>query len=100
MRTHTWYLLAEAGDGSGEATLWILADDRASWATVEYTPDTTEFDVDRFGPANCGTRPPPPTSGGAVSAGLAGTATASTSGSTTPDTTLTAPSRSRAGRPL
>ncbi|MEV6575642.1 methyltransferase domain-containing protein [Streptomyces sp. NPDC051577] len=45
-----WYLLAEAGDGSGEATLWILADDRASWATVEYTLDTTEFDVDQFGP--------------------------------------------------
>ncbi|MFG2622986.1 methyltransferase domain-containing protein [Streptomyces sp. NPDC048507] len=45
-----WYLLAEAEDASGEATLWILADDRASWATVEYTPDTTDYDVDQFGP--------------------------------------------------
>ncbi|MFD9535796.1 hypothetical protein [Streptomyces sp. NPDC060010] len=45
-----WHLLAEAGDGSGEATLWILSDDRASWATVEYAPDSTEFEVDQFGP--------------------------------------------------
>ncbi|MET9699974.1 hypothetical protein ABZY31_24035 [Streptomyces sp. NPDC006529] len=45
-----WYLPAEADDASGEATLWILADDRASWATVEYTPTGTEFEVDQFGP--------------------------------------------------
>lgn len=46
-----WFLLAEADDGSGEATLWILADDRASWAAVEYVPGRRAlFDVDQYGP--------------------------------------------------
>ncbi|MEU6059741.1 methyltransferase domain-containing protein [Streptomyces sp. NPDC047097] len=45
-----WYLLAEAGDGSGEATLWLLADDRRSWATVEYVPGRgEEYEVEQFG---------------------------------------------------
>ncbi|MEU8779685.1 methyltransferase domain-containing protein [Streptomyces sp. NPDC048606] len=45
-----WYLLAEADDGSGEATLWILADDRKSWATVEYEPEVSDYAVDQYGP--------------------------------------------------
>ncbi|MEU9420197.1 methyltransferase domain-containing protein [Streptomyces sp. NPDC048272] len=45
-----WYLLAEADDDSGEATLWILADDRSSWAAVEYAPGTASYEVDQFGP--------------------------------------------------
>ncbi|MET9608124.1 methyltransferase domain-containing protein [Streptomyces sp. NPDC006512] len=45
-----WYLLAEAQGNSGEATLWILADDRSSWAAIEYRPGATSYEVDQFGP--------------------------------------------------
>ncbi|GAA2221982.1 methyltransferase domain-containing protein [Streptomyces amakusaensis] len=46
-----WYLFTEADDGTGAATLWILADDRASWASVEYdgTPRDT-YPVRQYGP--------------------------------------------------
>ncbi|WP_030894141.1 methyltransferase domain-containing protein [Streptomyces sp. NRRL F-5053] len=39
-----------ADDGSGEATLWLLADDGKSWATVEYEPGTDEFATEQYGP--------------------------------------------------
>ncbi|MEV5873695.1 methyltransferase domain-containing protein [Streptomyces sp. NPDC052101] len=42
--------LHHADDGSGEATYWILGDDRTSWATVEYVPGRTEFEVEQYGP--------------------------------------------------
>ncbi|WHM40958.1 methyltransferase domain-containing protein [Streptomyces sp. BPTC-684] len=45
-----WYLLAEAEDGSDEATLWLLADDRASWAAAECVPGHDAFEVDQYGP--------------------------------------------------
>ncbi|MBB1258811.1 methyltransferase domain-containing protein [Streptomyces alkaliterrae] len=45
-----WYHLVEADDGSGEATLWLLADDRSSWAAAEYAPDRREYIVDQYGP--------------------------------------------------
>ncbi|MFD9791617.1 methyltransferase domain-containing protein [Streptomyces sp. NPDC059070] len=48
--TDAWYLLAEAEDGSDEATLWLLADDRASWAAAEYVPGHDTFEVDQYGP--------------------------------------------------
>jgi hypothetical protein len=45
-----WYLLAEAEDGSGEATLWVLADDRSSWAAVDFVPDRETYEVGQYGP--------------------------------------------------
>ncbi|MEU3959348.1 methyltransferase domain-containing protein [Streptomyces buecherae] len=45
-----WHLLAQAQDGSGEATWWLLADDRKSWAAVEYGPHQTRYEVDQYGP--------------------------------------------------
>lgn len=45
-----WYLYADARDDSGQATMWILADDRRSWATVEYEPGTDDYQVAQFGP--------------------------------------------------
>lgn len=46
-----WYLFAEADDGSQEATLWILADDRSSWAAVEYEPGAGDgYTLEQFGP--------------------------------------------------
>lgn len=37
-------------DGSGEATLWLLADDRLSWASVDYAPGVDAYDVEQYGP--------------------------------------------------
>ncbi|MFK0297237.1 protein-L-isoaspartate O-methyltransferase [Streptomyces sp. NPDC090442] len=45
-----WHLLVEASDGSGERTLWILADDRKSWAAAEYVPGEDSFEIGQFGP--------------------------------------------------
>ncbi|MCD9165764.1 methyltransferase domain-containing protein [Streptomyces albireticuli] len=45
-----WSLLAEANDGSYEATLWLLADDRMSWASVDYVPGHDTFAVEQYGP--------------------------------------------------
>lgn len=45
-----WYLLAEAADGSDEATLWLLADDRSSWASVDHVPGETSYVVGQYGP--------------------------------------------------
>ncbi|MFF5565861.1 methyltransferase domain-containing protein [Streptomyces sp. NPDC012623] len=48
-----WHLLVAADDGSGEATWWLLADDRRSWAAAEYVPgggpDGT-YAIGQFGP--------------------------------------------------
>ncbi|MGW2512545.1 hypothetical protein ACWC0A_24785 [Streptomyces scopuliridis] len=44
-----WHLLVEAEDGSGEATLWLLADDRRSWA-AEYVPGAGEYAIGQYGP--------------------------------------------------
>ncbi|WP_241265968.1 methyltransferase domain-containing protein [Streptomyces boncukensis] len=48
--TDAWYRWCEADDDSGEATLWFLADDRMSWATVEYTPAAEAYEVEQYGP--------------------------------------------------
>lgn len=48
--TDAWTRWCAADDESGEATLWIFADDGASWATVEYAPDTAVFETDQYGP--------------------------------------------------
>ncbi|MEC4018765.1 methyltransferase domain-containing protein [Streptomyces sp. H27-D2] len=48
--TDVRYRWCEADDGSGEATLWFLADDRRSWATVEYVPDRESYEVEQYGP--------------------------------------------------
>ncbi|MBW1601036.1 methyltransferase domain-containing protein [Streptomyces sp. JJ66] len=45
-----WPLLVEADDGSQESTLWLLTDDRASWASVDYLPGHQEFPVQQGGP--------------------------------------------------
>lgn len=45
-----WHLPVPADDGSGELTLWILADDRASWASADYTPDGRDYAVAQYGP--------------------------------------------------
>ena len=45
-----WYLLVEAEDDSGEATLWVLADDRSSWAAVDFVPDRETCEVGQYGP--------------------------------------------------
>ncbi|MET9648343.1 hypothetical protein AB0K71_05335 [Streptomyces syringium] len=45
-----WSLMAEADDGSDEATLWILADDQKSWASVDYVPGHDTFAVEQYGP--------------------------------------------------
>ncbi|MFI7238826.1 hypothetical protein [Streptomyces cyaneofuscatus] len=45
-----WHLPVTADDGSGEITLWILADDRTSWACADYTPDGREYAVVQYGP--------------------------------------------------
>ncbi|GAA3488722.1 methyltransferase domain-containing protein [Streptomyces cremeus] len=48
--TDAWYLLVEAEDDSGEATLWVLADDRSSWASVDFVPDRDAYEVAQYGP--------------------------------------------------
>ncbi len=48
--TDAWYRWCDADDGSGEATLWLFSDDRQSWATVEYLPDATTYEVEQYGP--------------------------------------------------
>ncbi|MFB6905592.1 hypothetical protein ACFCWB_15145 [Streptomyces bacillaris] len=45
-----WHLPVTADDGSGELTLWILADDRTSWACADHTPDGRRYDVAQYGP--------------------------------------------------
>ncbi|WP_431780708.1 methyltransferase domain-containing protein [Streptomyces chumphonensis] len=48
--TDAWYRWCDADDDSGEATLWLFADDGTSWATAEYVPRTQEFETDQYGP--------------------------------------------------
>ncbi|MFJ4828136.1 methyltransferase domain-containing protein [Streptomyces bacillaris] len=45
-----WHLPVTADDGSGELTLWILADDRTSWACADRTPDGRRYTVAQYGP--------------------------------------------------
>ncbi|MFF4408461.1 methyltransferase domain-containing protein [Streptomyces sp. NPDC001407] len=45
-----WHHVGEADDGSEEATLWLFSADRASWATAEYVPGQTEYEVEQYGP--------------------------------------------------
>ncbi|MEE1929813.1 methyltransferase domain-containing protein [Streptomyces sp. TRM 70351] len=46
----TWPLLVEAEDGSRESTLWVLSDDRQTWASVDYVPGHKTFHVEQGGP--------------------------------------------------
>ncbi|WP_116213359.1 methyltransferase domain-containing protein [Streptomyces olivoreticuli] len=48
--TDAWYRWCEADDASGEATLWLFADDGSSWATVEYAPGQDTYEVEQHGP--------------------------------------------------
>ncbi|GAA0348088.1 methyltransferase domain-containing protein [Streptomyces blastmyceticus] len=45
-----WHRVGEADDGSEEATLWLFSADRSSWATAEYVPGQTEYEVEQYGP--------------------------------------------------
>lgn len=45
-----WYLPVDAEDDTGERTLWILADDRKSWAAADYVPGEGAFLIGQFGP--------------------------------------------------
>ncbi|MER6520242.1 methyltransferase domain-containing protein [Streptomyces sp. NPDC001553] len=45
-----WHLPVNADDDSGEVTVWILADDRLSWASVDYTPGRNLHTVKQYGP--------------------------------------------------
>ncbi|OKI05068.1 hypothetical protein A6A06_10440 [Streptomyces sp. CB02923] len=48
--TDARYRWCAADDGSGEATLWFLSDDKKSWATVEYVPGVDTYAVEQYGP--------------------------------------------------
>ncbi|MDX3854802.1 methyltransferase domain-containing protein [Streptomyces sp. AK02-01A] len=48
--TDVSYRWCDAHDSSTEATLWFFADDRKSWATVEYAPDREMYEVEQYGP--------------------------------------------------
>jgi protein-L-isoaspartate O-methyltransferase len=45
-----WYLRVDADDDGGAATLWILADDRRSWAAADYVPGADVHLVTQYGP--------------------------------------------------
>ncbi|MFE2942557.1 methyltransferase domain-containing protein [Streptomyces sp. NPDC059255] len=49
-----WHLRVDADTGSndsgGEATFWILADDRRSWAAADHVPGAEEYVVTQYGP--------------------------------------------------
>ncbi|WP_424216014.1 protein-L-isoaspartate(D-aspartate) O-methyltransferase (plasmid) [Streptomyces sp. BI20] len=46
-----WSQLHAGGeDAPGEATYWLLSDDRESWATVEYIEGQEDFETEQFGP--------------------------------------------------
>lgn len=45
-----WHLPVPADDDSGELTLWILADDQASWASADYAPGSASYAVVQYGP--------------------------------------------------
>ncbi|MFJ7085953.1 hypothetical protein ACIQU8_22315 [Streptomyces griseus] len=45
-----WHLPVTADDGSGELTLWILADDQRSWASADYIPHAQQYTVAQYGP--------------------------------------------------
>ncbi|GAB2878076.1 methyltransferase domain-containing protein [Streptomyces mayteni] len=48
--TDAWPEVTWEDDGSGEWTYWLLADDRRSWARVEYVPGRAEFATEQHGP--------------------------------------------------
>jgi protein-L-isoaspartate O-methyltransferase len=48
--TDVRYRWCEAEDDSGEAALWLFADDRKSWATVEYAPALHSYETEQYGP--------------------------------------------------
>ncbi|WKK23928.1 hypothetical protein QZH56_35465 [Streptomyces olivoreticuli] len=50
--TDAWHHVGNADDGSDEFTWWIFADDKSSWATVEYVPGQEVCEVDQYGPRN------------------------------------------------
>ncbi|MFD7663472.1 methyltransferase domain-containing protein [Streptomyces sp. NPDC059788] len=45
-----WYLPVDADDDSGETTVWLLADDRCSWAAADYVPGADDYLVSQYGP--------------------------------------------------
>ncbi|MCY0924259.1 methyltransferase domain-containing protein [Streptomyces sp. H27-G5] len=45
-----WSIHSDADDGSAEWTLWLLSDDRLSWASVDYVPGKEQFVVEQYGP--------------------------------------------------
>ncbi|MER5767242.1 methyltransferase domain-containing protein [Streptomyces sp. NPDC001985] len=45
-----WHLLDRTDEASGAATLWMLADDRDSWASVTYRPGRGTHTVEQHGP--------------------------------------------------
>ena len=46
------YLCSPASDGSGEFTLWLLDQTSRSWASVDYVPDDSTYEVNQIGPRN------------------------------------------------
>lgn len=44
------YSVGHAPDDSGEFTLWLAHPRTGSWASVDYEPGTTEYDVEQHGP--------------------------------------------------
>ncbi|MBD0742944.1 methyltransferase domain-containing protein [Streptomyces sp. CBMA152] len=44
-----WAKVGRDDDAPGEATLWLLSDDRHSWAAVEHIEGATEFEADQYG---------------------------------------------------
>ncbi|WP_269855792.1 methyltransferase domain-containing protein [Streptomyces sp. RPT161] len=49
---HASLVWCNADDGSDEATLWLLANDKRSWATIEYAPGQPAYGTEQFGPRN------------------------------------------------
>ncbi|NEA59549.1 methyltransferase domain-containing protein [Streptomyces sp. SID13666] len=45
-----WPMLVSADDGSEEHTLWLLADDARSWASIDYVPNADVYEVEQYGP--------------------------------------------------
>ncbi|MFD7014011.1 rRNA adenine N-6-methyltransferase family protein [Streptomyces sp. NPDC059928] len=45
-----WSKVGRDDEAPDEATLWLLSEDRRSWATIEYVQGSAEFATDQYGP--------------------------------------------------
>lgn len=45
-------IYSSASDDSGEVTLWLIDQSSRSWASVDYTPNDSTYEVNQLGPRN------------------------------------------------